>query len=183
MNPIPINWETVTRNAEATIFLPSEDEWYKAAYYEPVSMGYFDYPLGTDAPPMCAAPGATGNRANCNLAVGDLTGVGSYTAAVSPNGTFDQGGNVWEWNEAILPDSYRGLRGGTLEYSPSFLAASYRFSFPPTIEGHDIGFRVASLPEPEAVPSVSPAGAALLGGLVFGIGIVGLVIAARKRLN
>ena len=33
------------------------------------------------------------------------------------------------------------------------------------------------------VPSLGPTGAALLGGLVFGIGIVGLVISARRRLN
>jgi hypothetical protein len=84
-----IYWNSITRNAGATIFLTSEDEWYKAAYYETVSSGYFDYPAGSDAPTTCASPGATANTANCWPAVQDLTAVGSYAGSPSPNGTFD----------------------------------------------------------------------------------------------
>jgi formylglycine-generating enzyme required for sulfatase activity len=47
-----------SRNAGATIFLTSEDEWYKAAYYDAVSTSYFDYPVGSDLQTTCAAPGA-----------------------------------------------------------------------------------------------------------------------------
>ncbi len=38
---------TITRNAGAKWFLPSENEWYKAAYYDPSKpggAGYWDYP-------------------------------------------------------------------------------------------------------------------------------------------
>ena len=90
------------RNAGAAIFIPSEDEWYKAAYYDAASTSYFDYPAGSDTQTTCATPTATPNRGNCNGAVGDLTDVGSYTGSASPYGTFDQGGNVFEWNEAIV---------------------------------------------------------------------------------
>jgi formylglycine-generating enzyme required for sulfatase activity len=137
------------RNASATIVLTSEDEWYKAAYYDALSTSYFDYPAGSDTQTTCAAPGATANTANCNFVVGDLTDVGSYTGSASPNGTFDQGGNVWEWNEAIVNGlGIRGLRGGSGSNSPDTLAASYRESDFTTSENPNVGFRLALVPEP-----------------------------------
>jgi formylglycine-generating enzyme required for sulfatase activity len=109
---LPTNWATVTRNADATVFLTSEDEWYKAAYYDAVSTSYFNYPAGSDTQTTCTTPGPTANAANCGLVFDDLTNVGSYTGSLSPYGTFDQGGNVWEWNETIIEGITRGLRGG-----------------------------------------------------------------------
>lgn len=112
------------RNAGATIFLPSLDEWFKAAYYDPLSGGFFEYPASSDVQTTCMMPGPSANTANCEHAAGDpfigeLTVVGSYTLSPSPNGTFDQGGNVNEWNEEIYPryspgcgssDLCRGIR-------------------------------------------------------------------------
>jgi hypothetical protein len=94
-------------------------------------------------------PGATANTANCDLVEGDLTDVGSYTGSASPYGTFDQGGNVWEWNEAIN-GSGPGLRGGGFVIFPGVLAASARFGSCAAVECHtfDVGFRVAMIPEP-----------------------------------
>src|SRR5688572_11998932 len=61
----PTNGSTVTRNASTAIALPSEDEWYKAAYYDPASESYFDYPMSSDATPACTASTAAPNAANC----------------------------------------------------------------------------------------------------------------------
>jgi len=62
----------------------------------------------------------------------------------SPYGTFDQGGNVWEWNETLIGSS-RGYRGGSFYYdSGGFLRASSRGSSYPTREHIGVGFRVAS---------------------------------------
>jgi formylglycine-generating enzyme required for sulfatase activity len=155
----------ITRNGNATIFLTSEDEWYKAAYYDAISTSYFDFPVGSDAQTTCAAPGATPNTANCNGAAGGFTDVGSYTASASPYGTFDQGGSVDEWNEAILGSS-RGLRGGTLISVPSRLAASSRSASTAGNECDCVGFRVAMVPEPNTALLVA-------GGL--------LALAARGR--
>ena len=94
------------------------------------------------------APTATPNRANCDSAVGDLTTSGSYTGSASPYGTFDQGGNVLEWNEAIISGSDRGIRGGAFDIIPVDLAASARGSDDPAIEHVGVGFRVASSPSP-----------------------------------
>lgn len=176
------------RNSGATIFLPSEDEWYKAAYYKGggTSTGYWDYPAGADAQTFCFPPAPLENTANCDAAIqppdGYLTDVGNYTGSASPYGTFDQGGNVWERSEAII-GSQCAVRGGGFHDEPSDLAASYRITPLAAAEYHAVGFRVASAAEPEAVPSVSPTGVALMGGLIFGIGVMGMVIAARRRLN
>jgi hypothetical protein len=59
------------------------------------------------------------NSANCSASNGGTspympTAVGSYSGSASPYGTFDQGGNVWEYNETILdPRGFRGVRGGS----------------------------------------------------------------------
>jgi len=143
---------SITRNADAIIFLTSEDEWYKAAYYNPTLGIYNPYPFadGSDGAECEIPPGTTSHSANCWPAVEDLTDVGAYSLSGSPNGTFDQGGNVWEWNEAIL-SSARGLRGGSFDYNLSYLAASSReIVGSPTGEDDDFGFRVATVPEPDA---------------------------------
>ena len=134
---------SITRNADATIFLTSEDEWYKAAYFNTTS--YFDYPARTDTRIVCELPGATPNTANCGNFLCDLSDVGSYTGSASPYGTFDQAGNVAEWNEAII-DSQRGLRGEAFNATWFYLAAWYRDFTIPSFESYDVGFRVATAP-------------------------------------
>ena len=136
----------ITRNAGAKVYLTSEDEWYKAAYYiggSPTA-GYWDYPAGSDTQTTCSVPGATANTANCSPAVADLTDAGSYTGSASPYGTFDQGGNVFEWNEAILLGSARGVLGGDFDNGPERLDASDRGGQGPGGEFFNVGFRLAS---------------------------------------
>jgi formylglycine-generating enzyme len=165
----PSNGTTVTRNTGTTIALASENEWYKAAFYDAVSTNYFDYPVGTDAPTSCTGPTATPNRANCQGVVGDLTNKGSYTGSASPAGTFDQGGNVFEWNEAIISSIMRGVRGGSWFNGGSSLAATSRSSSGPTAELGVYGFRVTQVvPEPGT-------------GLLLMVGLIGL--ARQRRLD
>ena len=48
----PIALDAVTRNADATIVIPSEDEWYKAAYYDPANAArYYQYPFSSNTMP------------------------------------------------------------------------------------------------------------------------------------
>jgi len=139
---------SILRNPGAEIFLPSEDEWYKAAYYDVATASYFEYPAAMAAQTLCAAASATPNTANCGNAVGDLTAVGSYAASASPNDTFDQGGNVREWNEAVFGGTNRGVRGGGFGNSPNQLAAAGQSNTDPSFDRVNLGFRVASVPEP-----------------------------------
>lgn len=95
------NPNNLFRNRLARYFLPSANEWYKAAYYDPTSGLYHDYPTGSDNVPsgidFAGDPnfdavffdGASNSQPN------DIINVG----LLSPYGTAGQGGNVFEWEE------------------------------------------------------------------------------------
>jgi hypothetical protein len=83
---------------------------------------------------------------------------------LSAYGTLDQGGDVWQWNEALKSGSSRGLRGGCFVVDSSNLASSYGgYAIPPTNENANFGFRVASVPEPSTVTLLLAGAACLLG--------------------
>jgi formylglycine-generating enzyme required for sulfatase activity len=167
----------VTRNANATYFIPSENEWYKAAYYDPTlnggTGGYWAYPTKSNTAPgnSLALALSTSNEANYyNGGYTDptnyLTPVGTFAASPGPYGTYDMGGDVWEWNEANISGSFRGLRGGSWYDYPLDLASSNRSLNNPTYEGLSVGFRVASsvaVPEPGSITLL------LACAVVFGI--------------
>ena len=156
-----------TKNAGATWWIPSEDEWYKAAYYKGggTDAGYWDYPTQSDTTPTAQAnpPGAQ-NSANFNgvRPVGNLlTEVGAFSTSPSAYGTFDQAGNVWEWNDAVS-GSERGSRGGSYFGDFTELQSGFRGSDPPTGEYNNEGFRVASVPEPSTYALLFMTGAGAL---------------------
>jgi formylglycine-generating enzyme required for sulfatase activity len=161
--PTPSNGLSITRNAGATVFLPSENEWYKAAYYDPGTSSYFQYPTSSYAAPTASGPTGLANHANYNNAVGNLTDVGAYTGTTSPYGAFDMGGNVFQWNEAIINGVGRGIRGGAFVFDATYMVSSSpRFNDYPTDDAQNyLGFRVASIvPEPS---SIALGGIALAG--------------------
>lgn len=149
--PTPSNGASITRNAGATVFLPSENEWYKAAYYNPNTISYYQYPTGSNNTPIASGPTATPNSANYDGAVGNLTDVGAYSGTTSPYGAFDMGGNVYQWNEALIGRSSRGLRAGPFYVYSAGLLSSNRIGASPSAQSFVIGFRVASIPEPSTI--------------------------------
>jgi formylglycine-generating enzyme len=156
--PTPSNGLSITRNAGATICLSSENEWYKAAYFNPVTSSYFLYPTSSNAAPTAEPPPGGGNSANFILTLGggggpgNATDVGAYSGTTSPYGAFDMGGNVFQWNEASIGGSFRGVRGGSWNSLASTLPSSFRNLFlGPTFEDSYVGFRVANnVPEPSS---------------------------------
>jgi sulfatase modifying factor 1 len=162
-----------TRNVNATYGLPSENEWYKAAYYQPAAqggntLGYWLYPTASNATPNSRNGSASdpnsanfyrddgiANGFNGGFAVTQttmqsvsenyLTDAGAFSLANSFYGTFDQGGNVFEWNDAVIVSS-RGVRGGSLFSTEAGLRTFTREGFPPTSERNVGGFRVVILP-------------------------------------
>jgi formylglycine-generating enzyme required for sulfatase activity len=166
----------IVRESDATWVIPSEDEWYKAAYHRNngVTGDYWDFPTSSDSTPGyvnndgnhsgTGTPFTEGGTDPGNYATwdddsgGHMEGigppyfrsvVGEWENSASPYGTFDQAGNVWEWTEAIVSGSNRGLRGGSFHnVEDYFMLASYRNSGYPTYEDTGTGFRVALVPEP-----------------------------------
>ncbi len=158
--------QAVTRRADATWVIPTEDEWYKAAYHanDGATGNYFDYPTGTDTiPSNVLVDPDPGNTATYDGA--SPTEVGDHENSASPYGAFDMGGNLVEWNEAILDTSYRGMRGGSYLTPELLLRAGHRGPLNhPIAEGPNSGFRVAVVPEPATLSLLAFGGLAILRG-------------------
>jgi hypothetical protein len=147
LTPVGIANNTVTRNPGWQWAVASEDEWYKAAYHQPASMGgdadnYWMFPTSSNFEP-------TPSQANdAHSQFSDTTPVGSYPA--NYYGAFDMAGNLWEWNDTIILDSIsgRGLRGGSFSITPNVMEAGFRIYNVPLREENALGFRVVQKPPP-----------------------------------
>jgi len=156
----------VSRESDWKWAISSEDEWYKAAYHknDGDTNNYFDYPTSSDTAPgyvnnsgklsgtgTAFAEGGIdpGNYASFDGDEGTVAGgkpyyrtkVGEWENSGSPYKTFDQGGNVWEWNEVGI-DGSRGLRGAAADDEAGDLRASFRYYYNPMTDHPYIGFRV-----------------------------------------
>jgi formylglycine-generating enzyme required for sulfatase activity len=178
--------QAVTRKTAAQggrYYIPTEDEWYKAAYHknDGTTGNYWDYPTGSNSTPIHDLLNPDGgNNANFSIC-GDPNGqdltignpyyrtlVGEFESSQSSYGTYDQGGNVGEWNEAIVSyDSLsRGIRGGSFDDPVGSLSGGARAGDIPTFESRHIGFRIVEVPEPATM-------------LLAGVG--GLTLLRRRR--
>jgi sulfatase modifying factor 1 len=170
------------RSKRAKYFLPSYNEWYKAAYYNPTNSTYYDYANGSDTAPGAVASGTTAGTAVYDGQSGPADV--NLAGGLSPYGVMGLGGNVFEWEESSgdlansSGSSSRGIRGGFWIGSSSFLSSSARYDvFLPSVEDVFVGFRVASLSSsaPPAVPEPSM----MVIGTLFGLG--GLM--AKRRMK
>ena len=164
----------VSRELDWKWAITSEDEWYKAAYHknDGVTGNYFDYPTSSNTAPGRDMADVSGNNANYYGTPYPIdspyytTVAGEFQNSDSPYGTFDQGGNVWEWNEALLYGAYRGLPGGAFLDYDDYLQASDRTIDYPSFESYGIGFRVSEVvPEPSSL-MILAGGILALGGVI-----------------
>jgi formylglycine-generating enzyme required for sulfatase activity len=141
------------RNSNAIYFMPTENEWLKAAYWNGTSLQTYAtigdvYPTqgnGTNGGWNYYAPQAPAHP----------YGPWAVTSGSQElNGTYNMMGNVLEWTESpwmstdYLSGSDRSLRGGWFSNEAASMASSTQYDSYPDAEGLGLGFRVASVPEP-----------------------------------
>jgi sulfatase modifying factor 1 len=157
-------------NAPPSFYLPTEDQWYKAAFYSPAinhnAGGYYRFATQSNTNPGNAI-GAGPNRVNYILPNGQmtvtqeplidpkqnyLTNVGAMSGSGSYYGTFDQNGNVWEILDTNGTEGKSGiLRGGAYTSFTSYLG-TYRLVVDPNSSAPNGGFRLAGpIASPKAV--------------------------------
>lgn len=146
------------RHKNAYYFLPSRDEWFKGGYFDPNKpggAGYWDFPTGGDTAPTSVSGGTSGSVYLQPISQGpaDITSAGG----LSPYGTMGQSGNIMEWIEDAgtgVNDSAtasREYRGGAWMNGSASMKSTDRGGMSPGTEVYQVGFRVASVPEPSAL--------------------------------
>lgn len=117
-----------SRDDGATYFLPSEDEWYKAAYYDPAAKEYRLTPLR-----------------NAHKLGYEKELPPKSTNELPPKSTYGMLGAadvIWEWTETKVGEQFRGLRSDSW-FQGNNSQAKGRFYSNPELELGHIGFRVA----------------------------------------
>lgn len=170
------------RSTDARYFLPTENEWYKAAYFQPASTGgdsddYWLYPARSNTLALNESPAganyfdgdyvASGSDVfPLGLGLNPHTAVGSYTDAATFFGAYDMGGNVHEFTEnaivhPVLGEGFR-IRGGGWASSGAALGSVEGFGDGGFAHfGHDFGFRIAApIPSPGFLPLLAALGIA-----------------------
>jgi formylglycine-generating enzyme required for sulfatase activity len=178
-----------SRNAGAQIFLPSADEWTKAAFYNPQAQDYYLWPTESNTRPTATIP--TGNEqitaentSNYNPQISGvttkMTNVGTYVNTTSTYGLFDMNGNVNEMTDTAQSgdtSKFQAL-GGSWASNASTMDSFYssnnvgEFKLGGDITGA-IGFRVAAVAVPEPGNMVA-AGMGIAG-------LVGVQLAKRRK--
>jgi formylglycine-generating enzyme len=156
----------IDKNTNAKWWIPSFNEWWKAAYYKggSTNAGYWTYPTQSDTRPGNLIGGGT-NQANYAkdlvYSVTQTTGysplqdyrtaVGTFSNSPSAYGTFDQAGNILEWNDQTFQGYVTALVGGNWNSAEGELSGTTSAgTWDRGREWPGWGFRVAGAPDQDA---------------------------------
>ncbi len=146
-NTNPGDFIGIDRNAakaayQNIYFIPTEDEWYKAAYLKPDGITYSIYSSGFNEPPA--------RDEGWNVYGGVYSGVWDVgTGFCEQNGTYDMMGNVCEWTESTYVYNgtlYYVFRGGFYGNDSVLFRSDSRQCYHRYYDDYSMGLRVASLP-------------------------------------
>jgi formylglycine-generating enzyme required for sulfatase activity len=168
--------DQLTRSPGAQYWIPSLDEWMKAAHWDPNRNGdgeggWWEYSNGSDSPFVYGPPGALVNgvltTANAGWDIFDFPGsnpfdipLGAFESITSPWGLFDVAGGTKEWTEDTFQEPFeqypraRRFEGTGWEFPTSGFDDQVGFrggSSDPSFRGYEVGLRIASIPVPSVV--------------------------------
>ena len=113
------NHHQLTRHPDAKFWIPSLDEWVKAAYFDPDRYGtdipgYWSYPDGSNTRPVGNLPPESGGERNAGIndSLFDPVypyPVGTFPGVQSPWGLLDCAGGVGEHTEGIASGDYQAV--------------------------------------------------------------------------
>jgi len=162
------------RHKDAFYFLPTEDEWVKAAYWNGTTLQVYATKTGES---LTQGDGTSGTGWNYYTGEYALDPRGPWNVGSGSeelNGTYDMMGNNYAWMENPYSDpsygagSSHAFRGGGWRGDTGYMRASYRISGDAPYEGIYVGFRVASVPEPSTL-------------ILLTMGVVGLLAYGWRR--
>lgn len=145
------------RSKRAVFALPTIDEWYKSAYYDPVlnsSGGYWQYAVKSNSAPNPVDSGTGAGDAVYGLAADASPAEITSAGGLSAYGVMGMNGNVWEWVESSYAGTFGGsdnrilVGGGWAETDASTMDRFSRqetANFSPLANIPQGGFRVISL--------------------------------------
>lgn len=160
--PFGVFTDQLTHNTSARFFLPTRDQWVKAAFYDPNRNGpgvggYWQYPHSSDVAPIYGFPWEGGEsiagREDIPL-FSWVQPVASYVNTQSPWGLFDLTGSGRDWNEDASTDLLSRIFSGSWyrDAVPWFTDSLYynaQGGVSISNEGVNYGFRVAAvIPSP-----------------------------------
>jgi sulfatase modifying factor 1 len=153
--------EDVVREPDATWVIPTDNEWYKAAYHknDGVTGNYWNYGTSSDPRPdndlidpdpgnhATFFEGVFGDPAGFTIGLPyNRTEVGAHENSSSPYGTFDQAGNVMEFTETVPEPDIRRIRDGAWENGGGMAAHEIDDVMHSSDQFDNLGFRVVQIP-------------------------------------
>jgi formylglycine-generating enzyme len=155
--------EAIIATGNLYYLLPTNDEWFKAAYYDAVNEKYFLFAHGSDTAPAKSTDGST--DWNYDNALNPISPWSVFSGSEELNGTLNMMGNVREWSE----DLGGIVWGGTYNSNANSLRSSNPASVGLTVTNTDWGVRLVAIPEPATM------------ALLLGLASLGLLLFRRVR--